>query len=195
MLGGRDCGLTPDLQGQALSSLRKALDREYRVYTSAPVRGPCSAGAPPMELAVVLIAPGSDGELLADISATALGRATVIHLVPSQPVVEASRLPSRPALHQGRGNGSRGLVQPCAPRGPLTPLEREVIGLLLRGHSMTVVARLLGITPRTAAYHKYKAMETHGIRSNAELLVFAMRHRLVARTTGIGRASEAGCAG
>lgn len=57
--------------------------------------------------------------------------------------------------------------------------EREVLGLLVSGLPMKTVARRLGITPRTVAFHKYKAMETLGLKDNAQLLEFALRHGLL----------------
>lgn len=72
-----------------------------------------------------------------------------------------------------------------APRqdGPLTQIslrEREVLGRLVSGLPMKAVARLLGITPRTVAFHKYKAMEKLGLKDNAQLLDFALRHGMLA---------------
>jgi DNA-binding NarL/FixJ family response regulator len=61
----------------------------------------------------------------------------------------------------------------------LTPREREVLHLLAEGKAMKEVAAVLGITPRTVAYHKYRMMESLGIRSSAELVRFAVRSGLV----------------
>ena len=61
--------------------------------------------------------------------------------------------------------------------------EAQVIGLLVRGFSMKEVARTLGIAPRTVAFHKYKAMDTHGIRNNVELMDLAVRQGLLASVT------------
>ena len=61
----------------------------------------------------------------------------------------------------------------------LTPREREVLHLLAEGKAMKEVAAVLGITPRTVAFHKYRMMETLGIRSSAELVRFAVRKGLV----------------
>lgn len=60
----------------------------------------------------------------------------------------------------------------------LTPREREVLHLLAEGKAMKEVAAVLGITPRTVAFHKYRMMETLGIRSSAELVRFAVRSGL-----------------
>ena len=61
----------------------------------------------------------------------------------------------------------------------LSPRELEVVTLLVTGLSMKSVARRLGITPRTVAFHKYHAMEALGLRSNSELIKFAIHHRLL----------------
>jgi DNA-binding NarL/FixJ family response regulator len=61
----------------------------------------------------------------------------------------------------------------------LTPREREVLHLLAEGKAMKEVAAVLGITPRTVAFHKYRMMESLGIRSSAELVRFAVRSGLI----------------
>jgi DNA-binding NarL/FixJ family response regulator len=72
-----------------------------------------------------------------------------------------------------------------APRLPpsgvddLTPREREVLILLAEGKPMKQAADVLGITPRTVAFHKYRIMAALGIKSSAELVRFAVQNRLV----------------
>jgi DNA-binding NarL/FixJ family response regulator len=61
----------------------------------------------------------------------------------------------------------------------LSPRQREVLQLLAEGHTMKEIARLLKITPRTVAFHKYAMMEQLGVSSNAELVLAAIRCRLV----------------
>ena len=65
------------------------------------------------------------------------------------------------------------------PSRELTPRQREVLQLLAEGRSMKQVAALLDVTPRTVAFHKYKMMEQLNIRSNAELIQFAVTHHIV----------------
>jgi len=65
------------------------------------------------------------------------------------------------------------------PAHELTPRQREVLQLLAEGHSMKQVAAVLNVTPRTVAFHKYKMMEQLNIRSNAELIQFALTHHIV----------------
>jgi DNA-binding NarL/FixJ family response regulator len=63
--------------------------------------------------------------------------------------------------------------------GELSQRQREVLQLLVEGHTMKEIARLLSITARTVAFHKYGMMEQLGIKSNAELIQYAIKHRLV----------------
>lgn len=69
------------------------------------------------------------------------------------------------------------LVTPPEPvLGVISPRERQVLGLLMRGLTMKEVARILNIAPRTVAFHKYKVMEKNELRTNSELISFAIRH-------------------
>jgi DNA-binding NarL/FixJ family response regulator len=56
------------------------------------------------------------------------------------------------------------------PNKDLTPRQSEVIQLLVEGKSMKEAADILGVTPRTIAFHKYRMMEELGIKTNAELI-------------------------
>ena len=61
---------------------------------------------------------------------------------------------------------------------PLTLRQKEVLQLLAEGRSMKEVAFVLNVSPRTVAFHKYTMMEHLHIRSNAELIEYAMRSSL-----------------
>ena len=61
----------------------------------------------------------------------------------------------------------------------LSPRQREVLALLVNGLPMKAVAYRLAITPRTVAFHKYRAMEVLGLRDNADLMRFALREGLL----------------
>jgi DNA-binding NarL/FixJ family response regulator len=81
---------------------------------------------------------------------------------------------------------TRGLVdnfvrhpQAAKKNAELSPRQREVLQLLAEGHTMKDVARLLKITPRTVAFHKYAMMEELGIKTSAELVQFAVKHHVV----------------
>ncbi|MFZ1009108.1 MAG: LuxR C-terminal-related transcriptional regulator [Candidatus Sulfotelmatobacter sp.] len=62
----------------------------------------------------------------------------------------------------------------------ITPRQSEVLQLLAEGKSMKEIAGILNLKPGTVAFHKYKMMETLGLKSNAELLHYAIKHHLVA---------------
>jgi DNA-binding NarL/FixJ family response regulator len=61
------------------------------------------------------------------------------------------------------------------PTSGLTPRQREIVRLLVDGRSAKEIAKLLDISHRTVEYHKYQAMETLGVTTNAELIQLALR--------------------
>ena len=60
-----------------------------------------------------------------------------------------------------------------------TPRQREVIQLLAEGRTMKEVASTLNITKRTVAAHKYAVMELLQLKTNAELVQYAIKHRII----------------
>jgi DNA-binding CsgD family transcriptional regulator len=65
---------------------------------------------------------------------------------------------------------------PAANGHELTARQREVLKLLTSGRSMKQVGKLLNIAARTVAFHKYQIMERLNIKTNAELIKYAVRH-------------------
>jgi DNA-binding NarL/FixJ family response regulator len=61
----------------------------------------------------------------------------------------------------------------------LTSRQREVLQLLAEGRTMKEAADVLHVTPRTIAFHKYKIMDEFGLKTNSDLLRFAMKERLI----------------
>jgi DNA-binding NarL/FixJ family response regulator len=61
----------------------------------------------------------------------------------------------------------------------LTPRQCEVIQLVAEGRSMKEIGAILNITPRTVAFHKYQIMEQLRIKTTAELIRYAIKHRIV----------------
>jgi DNA-binding NarL/FixJ family response regulator len=64
-------------------------------------------------------------------------------------------------------------------RRELTPRQREVLQLLAEGKSMKEVAAVLNMTPRTVAFHKYRIMEQLNVKTNAELIQYAIKNHMV----------------
>ncbi len=61
----------------------------------------------------------------------------------------------------------------------LTDRQREVLRLLAGGRSMKEVGAELNLAPRTIAFHKYRMMQQLNVKSTAELIQYAVRHRIV----------------
>jgi DNA-binding NarL/FixJ family response regulator len=61
----------------------------------------------------------------------------------------------------------------------LTPRQREVLQLLAEGRQPKEIATVLGISARTVEFHKYRIMETLGIRTVAGLAAYAAANRIV----------------
>ena len=62
----------------------------------------------------------------------------------------------------------------------LTPRQREVLQLLAEGKSHKELADILNISVKTAEYHKYAILEKLGLKTNAELVRYAVRHGIIA---------------
>jgi len=73
----------------------------------------------------------------------------------------------------------QGPEQAGDPVASITPRQREVLHLLVEGLSAKEIASRLSLSVRTVEFHKYQMMETLGIRTNAELIRFAIKHGLV----------------
>ncbi|MDT8069087.1 MAG: response regulator transcription factor [Terriglobia bacterium] len=71
-------------------------------------------------------------------------------------------------------SGSSGM-----PEKRITSRQSEVLQLLAEGKSMKEIADILQLKPGTVAFHKYKIMETLGLRTNAELLRYAIEHHML----------------
>jgi len=61
----------------------------------------------------------------------------------------------------------------------LTTRQRQVLQLLAEGHSMKEAAEILNVAVRTIAFHKYRIMDDFGLKTNSDLVRFAMREHLI----------------
>ena len=66
-----------------------------------------------------------------------------------------------------------------SPTRDLTAREREVLQLLAEGYSMKEVAGILDLSTRTIAFHKYKMMGKLNLKKTAELIQYAVKHKIV----------------
>jgi DNA-binding NarL/FixJ family response regulator len=72
-----------------------------------------------------------------------------------------------------RMSGSTGATEP-----QLTVRQRDVLRLIVKGQRMKEIAANLGLSVRTVETHKYEMMEVLGLHSTAELVRYALDHRL-----------------
>jgi len=61
----------------------------------------------------------------------------------------------------------------------LTARQREVLQLLAEGKSHKEVAYILNISVKTAEYHKYAILDKLGLKTNADLVQYAVRHGII----------------
>jgi DNA-binding NarL/FixJ family response regulator len=120
------------------------------------------------DLATVAIRGGASGfllkesagdELLASIREALQGR---VYLTPAL---------TREVME--RMAGASGTSEP-----QLTPRQRDVLRLIVKGQRMKEIAANLGLSVRTVETHKYEMMETLGLHSTAELVRYALDRRL-----------------
>ena len=150
----------PELNGvEALEELKK-LSPEVRVvfltmhHNVAYARQAMAAGA----LGYVLKHSAAE-ELILAVRAAAAGRTFV------SPAIAGELLES---LRAGVGPNAN-------PAARLTLRQREILRLLVDGHSAKAIAARLDISPRTVEFHKYAMMETLGVTTTAELIRFALQ--------------------
>jgi len=60
----------------------------------------------------------------------------------------------------------------------MTPRQRQVVTMIAEGLTMKEVAAALGLSPRTVEAHKYQVMQTLGLQTTADLIRYALEHRL-----------------
>jgi DNA-binding NarL/FixJ family response regulator len=73
----------------------------------------------------------------------------------------------------------RGMPAGVDTLGELTPRQREVLQLVAEGQSAKEIAALVGISRRTAEFHKARIMEVLGLKTTADLVQYAIRAGLI----------------
>ena len=92
------------------------------------------------------------------------------------------------ALHEARRGLQSKLDMVRAHIGKLTPREREVFELVVRGKANKQIANALGCTERTIKAHRQRVMEKTQVQSLAELVTLAERAGVLSGTSGNGPA-------
>jgi len=72
-----------------------------------------------------------------------------------------------------------------AEKKQLTARQREVLQLLAEGGTLKEVAKVLGLATRTVAYHKYRLMEEHGLRTNSDLVLLALAEKVISAPSNL----------
>ena len=61
----------------------------------------------------------------------------------------------------------------------LTPRQRDVLQLLAEGRPMKEIAGILDVSEKTIMFHKYHIMHEFNLKNNAEIVLFALKQRLI----------------
>ena len=120
-----------------------------------------------------------------DVAAEAIGLGASAFLLKSSASAEltlaiesalAGRTYITPLITKGRPLGVflREAAKPGTEK--LSARQREVLQLLAEGKAMKEAAKILNVTPRTIAFHKYSIMAQLGLKTGAELVQYAVKH-------------------
>jgi DNA-binding NarL/FixJ family response regulator len=61
----------------------------------------------------------------------------------------------------------------------MTPRQKDIVKLYAEGRSMKEIAAILGLSEKTVEYHKHHIQGSFNLRSNADLVLFAVKHGLI----------------
>ena len=61
----------------------------------------------------------------------------------------------------------------------LTARQREVLQLLAEGRAMKEVSGILNVSEKTVMFHKYHIMKSRNLKSNADLVLLALKEKLI----------------
>ena len=136
------------------------------------------------EIRVIFLTVSEDRDLAAEAfragaSAYLLKNSAASELLKAIQEVFVGRSYVTPLATKGLVDSFRHESEPAKSKGASSPRQREVLQLLAEGHTMKEIARILNITARTVAFHKYSMMKELGIRSSAELVQFAIKQHVV----------------
>ena len=61
----------------------------------------------------------------------------------------------------------------------LTPRQRDIVQMFAEGRSIKEIAGHLDLSEKTVEFHKHHIMETFNLKSNADLVLFALKQGLI----------------
>lgn len=67
----------------------------------------------------------------------------------------------------------------------MTPRQRDVVQMLAEGRAMKEIAGLLDLSEKTVEFHKHHIMDSFNLKSNADLVLFALKQGLISVETGL----------
>ena len=114
---------------------------------------------------------GASGYLLKSSAASELFRAIEVAL--------KGRTYVTPLIMEGMITSLAASHRPNEASDRLTTRQREVLQLLAEGRSMKEAAKVLEVSPRTIAFHKYKIMEELRLKTTADLIQFAIKNNII----------------
>jgi DNA-binding NarL/FixJ family response regulator len=69
----------------------------------------------------------------------------------------------------------------------LTLRQREILQLIAEGYSLKAISRMLNVSQKTVEYHKYGMTQKLGLRTNAELVQYAVAQGIIKPRNSISR--------
>lgn len=72
----------------------------------------------------------------------------------------------------------------------LTARQREIVQLWAEGHSLKQIGAELNLSEKTVEFHKHHIMEVHNLKSNADLVLFALKQGLILLDAPIRKANS-----
>jgi DNA-binding NarL/FixJ family response regulator len=75
--------------------------------------------------------------------------------------------------------GAKAEAEAADPHDLLTPRERQVLQLAAEGHSCPAIGARLSISPRTAEMHRARALHKLGLKTQTDLIRYALRRAML----------------
>jgi DNA-binding NarL/FixJ family response regulator len=67
----------------------------------------------------------------------------------------------------------------------LTPRQRDIVQLCAEGRPVKEIAGHLNLSEKTIEFHKHHIMESFNLKSNADMVLFALKQGLISMDSGL----------